>query len=57
MKANMGQTERTMRIIAGLVIIAMGIYFKAWWGVIGLVPLFTGSISFCPLYKILGLRK
>ncbi|PIE47244.1 MAG: hypothetical protein CSA42_04680 [Gammaproteobacteria bacterium] len=56
MKPNMGSTERTLRIIAGLVIIGLGYYFKNWWGAVGLIPLLTGFVSFCPLYKILGLR-
>ena len=56
MKANVGSTERTLRIIAGIVIIAIGIYFGSWWGVIGIVPLFTGLFRFCPLYTMLGMN-
>lgn len=33
--------DRIIRGIVGLVIIAGGIYFKSWWGAIGLAPLFT----------------
>ncbi|WP_434353408.1 DUF2892 domain-containing protein [Psychrobacter sp. HD31] len=57
MKPNMGSTERTLRIIAGLVIIGLGYYFKNWWGAVGIIPLLTGFVSFCPLYKMLGLRQ
>ena len=46
MKANVGSTERTLRIIAGIVIIAIGVYYGSWWGVVGLVPLFTGLFRF-----------
>ena len=56
MKANVGSTERTLRIIAGIVIIAIGIYFGSWWGVIGIVPLFTGLFRFCSLYTMLGMN-
>lgn len=50
MKKNVGNIDRTIRIVFGLVIIAVGIIFKSWWGAIGLVPLLTGLTNFCPLY-------
>lgn len=56
MKLNIGSTERTIRIVAGVVIIALGLYYKSLWGVIGLVPLMTGLFRFCPLYTILGIN-
>lgn len=56
MEINIGSTERLLRIIAGVVIIGLGLYFQSWWGVIGLVPLLTGIFSFCPLYKMLGMN-
>lgn len=56
MKINIGSTERLLRIIAGVVIIGLGLYFQSWWGVIGLVPLLTGLFRFCPLYKMLGMN-
>ncbi|MGO2018968.1 MAG: YgaP family membrane protein [Psychrobacter sp.] len=54
MGINVGSTDRTLRIIAGVVIIAVGFYYQSWWGVVGLVPLLTGLFRFCPLYKMLG---
>lgn len=56
MEMNIGSTERLLRIIAGVVIIGLGLYFQSWWGVIGLVPLLTGLFRFCPLYKMLGMN-
>ena len=50
MKCNVGKTDRTIRIIAGLSIIAAGVFFQSWWGAVGLVPLITGSIKWCPAY-------
>lgn len=50
MKCNVGKTDRTLRILAGLVVIALGIVFKSWWGLIGLIPLATALIGWCPLY-------
>jgi len=46
----MGKTDRVLRGIAGLIIILAGVYFQSWWGAIGLIPLTTAFISFCPLY-------
>ena len=51
----MGSSERWIRIILGLAILAAGIYFKSWWGLAGLVPLLTGLIRTCPLYLPFGL--
>ncbi|WP_372860140.1 DUF2892 domain-containing protein [Psychrobacter sp.] len=56
MEINIGSTERLLRIIAGVVIIGLDLYFQSWWGVIGLVPLLTGLFRFCPLYKMLGMN-
>lgn len=55
MKKNMGSIDRTIRIIVGLVIIALGINFQSWWGLIGLVPLLTAFIGWCPAYLPFGI--
>ncbi|OOS20676.1 hypothetical protein B0682_05930 [Moraxella lincolnii] len=57
MKINVGQTERALRIIIGVVILGLGLYFQNWWGLVGLIPLVTGSIRFCPLYRLLGINS
>ena len=56
MEINVGSTERLLRIIVGVVVIGLGLYFQSWWGVVGLIPLLTGLFRFCPLYKMLGLN-
>lgn len=55
MKVNVGSTDRMLRIVAGIVIIALGVYYQSLWGIIGLVPLLTGLFRFCPLYTMLGM--
>jgi len=55
MKQNLGKTERIIRVIIGLIIIAVGAYFKSWWGAIGLLPIFTGVVGRCGLYTLLGI--
>ncbi len=56
MKTNIGSTERLLRIMVGIVIIALGMYYGSWWGVVGLIALLTGLFRFCPLYKMLGMN-
>ena len=55
MKKNVGGFDKVLRLVLGLVIIALGILFQSWWGLIGILPLFTGSINRCPFYLPLGL--
>jgi len=55
MKKNIGITDRWIRIVLGLVIGAAGLYFKSWWGLVGLIPLSTALIGTCPLYLPFGI--
>ena len=50
MKCNMGKTDRVLRAILGIVIIAVGWIYQSWWGAVGLVLVVTAAISWCPLY-------
>jgi hypothetical protein len=50
MQQNVGGIDRTLRIIAGLAIIGAGVFYQSWWGAIGLIPLGTALIGWCPLY-------
>lgn len=56
MKTNVGNTDRLLRIIAGVVVIGLGLYFQSWWGIIGLVLLLTGVFRFCALYTMFGMN-
>ncbi|MBA4407015.1 DUF2892 domain-containing protein [bacterium] len=55
MKKNIGHTDKVVRIIAGLVIIALGILYQSWWGLVGILPLVTSSIGVCPAYLPFGI--
>ena len=55
MNSNVGGIDRILRILLGLGILGAGYYFKNWWGLVGLVPLFTGIFRFCPAYLPFGL--
>jgi hypothetical protein len=54
-KSNVGSTDRMLRIILGIILLAMVFVGpKTPWGWLGLVPLLTGLLTTCPLYSILG---
>lgn len=55
MKLNMGNIDRVIRVLLGLAIGILGIVFKSWLGLIGLVLLATAAIGFCPLYLPFGI--
>ena len=55
MTANVGGIDRIIRIIAGIAIIALGVVYQSWWGVIGIMPLGTALIRWCPPYALLGI--
>lgn len=57
MKANVGGIDRGARIVVGLALIGLTLMGTIGaWGWIGVVPLLTGLVSFCPLYTLLGIR-
>jgi len=55
MQLNVGKPERVIRVVVGLAIIGAGVYFQSWWGAIGLIPVFTGIVGWCPPYQLLGI--
>lgn len=54
MKANVGKADRAVRFVLGALIVAAGVYFKSWFGVIGIVFMVTALIRFCPAYLPFG---
>jgi uncharacterized membrane protein HdeD (DUF308 family) len=61
MQRNESNADRIIRIILGIVLAGLGIYFQGSWGIVamivlvilGLILLITGITGFCGLYKIL----
>lgn len=57
MSKNIGTIDRIARLILGLVLIALVFVGpQTPWGWIGIVPIATALIRFCPLYRLIGLR-
>lgn len=57
MKLNEGTVDRVLRVLVGIAILSLAfIGPKTPWAYLGIVPLLTGVIGFCPLYAILGVN-
>lgn len=50
MKKNVGTADKIIRVVIGIAIIIVGVYFKSWWGVIGVIPFISAALGWCPLY-------
>lgn len=50
MKCNVGNADRGIRIVIGLSILIAGYVSANLWGFVGLIPLATAGIKWCPLY-------
>ncbi len=60
MKCNIGKNDRIIRGIIAAVFFAVGLIYQTWWGLLGIIPLFTAITGFCGLYvplKINTLKK
>lgn len=58
MQENVGGIDRVLRILVGLALLSL-LYFGEgnlkWLGLIGIVPIATALLKFCPLYAPLGI--
>lgn len=56
-KQNVGTIDRAVRALAGLLLIALAVFGEGMtWGWIGIIPLATSVMSYCPAYSIFGLN-
>jgi len=57
MTRNEGAADRGLRVIAGLAILSLVFVGpQTPWAWLGLVPLVTGLVGYCPVYALLGIR-
>lgn len=57
MKTNVGSIDRTIRVIAGLAILSLWFFLdgdQRWFALIGVVPLATAALGWCPAYTLIG---
>lgn len=60
MKANVGGVDKVLRIVVGLGVLSLIFILEGnarWWGLVGVVPLLTGLVNFCPLYTLIGINS
>ena len=58
MNQNVGSIDRMARIVIGLLILSQFFVMSEnyrWWALVGLVPLLTGFVGWCPAYLPFGL--
>jgi hypothetical protein len=58
MQHNVGSVDKLLRISAGVILLGLTVTnVIGWWGVIGVVPLLTGLVNWCPAESLLGIRS
>lgn len=58
MKKNIGRVDKWIRIVLGIVLLGLIFIIQSdwrWLGLIGIIPLATALINFCPLYSLFGI--
>ena len=54
---NVGSTDKIVRIAAGAILILLALFgIIGWWGWIGVVPLASGLMNWCPAYTLFGIN-
>jgi hypothetical protein len=56
MKKNVGSVERVIRVIAGIAILSLAFVGPQYpWAYLGIIPLATGLMGWCPAYTLSGI--
>lgn len=56
MKTNVGGADKILRIVAGIALLAWAVFGGPVWAWIGIVPLATGLLGWCPAYTLFGMN-
>ena len=56
MKCNVGKADKVFRLVIGLLIIGFGTLNNSWGGLIGIIPIATAAVGWCPAYLPFGLN-
>jgi hypothetical protein len=56
MVRNVGNLDRMIRILLGVVILVLGVLAQSWLAVLAIIPLGTALVGWCPLYRLFGLN-
>jgi len=52
MVTNVCGMEKIIRAVLGTIIVLAGLYYSSWWGAIGLIPLLTAAVGYCPINQV-----
>ena len=55
MEENVGLTDKIIRFVIGSIIIGIGLYFRSWFGMLGIILIGTALFGKCLLYYLWGL--
>jgi hypothetical protein len=55
MKRNLGKAGKAVRLSGGIAILALGIYYQNWLGLLGIVLIILALSGWCPIYMLLGM--
>lgn len=55
MKTNIGSLDAGVRFVSGCAILFAGVELENWWCLLGLIPIVTSAVAFCPLYWLVRL--
>jgi hypothetical protein len=59
MTPNVGTTDRVIRFVVGILLLLYAAFGESpwrWVGLIGIIPIITALVRFCPAYALLGIR-
>jgi hypothetical protein len=56
MICNIGKTDRIIRFTLGFIILAGGLITQNWFGLIGIIPIATAALKWCPAYVPFGIK-
>ncbi|OHD97174.1 MAG: hypothetical protein A3E21_03060 [Sulfurimonas sp. RIFCSPHIGHO2_12_FULL_36_9] len=56
MTKNIGKVDKVARIVVGVIFIVLGMMTGSWLGLIGIIPIATAVINWCPLYDLLKMN-
>jgi len=60
MKSNVGGVDKIGRFVVGAGLLSLVVFLEGnarWWGLVGLVPLLTGTFGVCLLYTVVGMNS
>lgn len=55
MKENVGSMDQYIRYVIGMCLLTAGVVYESVWGLIGVLPIMTALLSWCPPYALLGI--